>query len=102
MSRRFAIRPTRRDLSEPAIVEALQKAGWEVHKELPVDLLLLKRTEGGRIRMVLMDAKTARGKKAPKARIDKRQEKQNAFVERWDIPKPTCPEEALKAAGEIT
>lgn len=32
----------RRDEGEPQIVEALEKAGWHVWRELPVDLLLYK------------------------------------------------------------
>lgn len=100
MSKRFAVRPFRRDLSEPDIVEALEKAGWEVHKELPVDLLCLKRISPTLVLLKLLEAKTPHGKKKPSARVDKRQEKQNAFVARWDIPKPVTPFEALLAVGE--
>lgn len=89
----------KRDEAEPAIVEALEQAGWEVHRELPVDLLCLKR-DGDHVRVKLLEAKTARGKKNPKAVLDKRQIKQNAFVERWQIDKPTNAFEALLAVGE--
>lgn len=89
----------KRDAAEPPIVEALEKAGWEVHRELPVDLLCLKR-DGDRVRVRLMEVKTARGKRNPKAVLRKEQVKQNAFCERWKIDKPTTPFEALLAAGE--
>lgn len=90
----------KRDQAEPAIVEALEQAGWEVHRELPVDLLCLKR-EGDHVRVKLLEAKTPRGKKKPKAVLDKRQVKQNEFCERWEVEKPTNPLEALLAVGEV-
>lgn len=89
----------KRDEAEPEIVQALEKAGWEVHRELPVDLLCLKR-DGDRVRVKLLEAKTARGKKKPKAILDKRQVKQNEFCERWGVDKPTSAMEALLAVGE--
>lgn len=90
----------KRDAAEPAIVEALEKAGWEVHRELPVDLLALKRIDADRVMVRLLEAKTAQGKRDPKARVRKDQERQNAFCERWNIPKPTTPVDALLAVGE--
>ena len=90
----------RRDKSEPKIVEALEKAGWEVHRELPVDLLCLKRIDSDHVAVRLLEAKTARGKRNPKARVRKDQVEQNEFCERWNIPKPTTPFEALLAVGE--
>lgn len=89
----------KRDQAEPAIVEALEKTGWEIYRELPVDLLALKRVNG-QVLVRLLEAKTAQGKRKPKAVIDKRQVKQNEFCQRWDIPKPTTPIEALVAVGE--
>lgn len=89
----------KRDEAEPEIVAALEKAGWEVYRELPVDLLCLKR-DGAHVRVKLLEAKTARGKKNPKAVLDKRQARQNAFCERWQIDKPTNAFEALLAVGE--
>ena len=88
----------KRDKSEPAIVDALEKAGWEVHRELPVDLLLLKRV-GNTVRIRLLEGKTP-VTKAGKAKKRKDQEKQDAFCERWGVPKPTTPFEALLAVGE--
>jgi hypothetical protein len=66
---------------------------------LPVDLICL-RAKDGQIQVKLLEAKTAKGKRKPKAVIDKRQVKQNEFCERWNIPKPTTPLEALLAVGE--
>jgi hypothetical protein len=103
----------KRDAAEPAIVEALEAAGWEVHRELPVDLVVLKRVsveqlmrmltrfEDGTVLAVgLQEAKTAQGKRNPKARVRKDQLAQNEFCDRWEIPKPTTPIEALLAVGE--
>lgn len=103
----------KRDQSEPDIVDALTSAGWEVHRELPVDLLCLKRVNVRQLIAVLqrypdescllcvpVECKTAVGKKKPKFTIDKRQEKQNAFCDRWKIDKPTTPQEALLLMGE--
>jgi hypothetical protein len=90
----------RRDLAEPAIVQALEAAGWEVHRELPVDLLALKRVDANHVLVRLLEAKTPHGKRNPKARVRKEQVAQNEFVERWSIPKPTTPMEALLAVGE--
>jgi hypothetical protein len=103
----------KRDQSELKSVEALEKAGWEVHRDLDVDLLCLKRVtpekllhmattfdDGTVLAIVLLESKTAYGKRNPKAVLDKRQVKQNAFTERWKILKPTTPVEALIAAGE--
>lgn len=100
MSRRYAVRPSRRDLAEAPIVDALEKAGWTVYRELPVDLLCLKRINYETVEVRLLEAKTAQGKRNPKARVRKEQVVQNEFVERWSIPKPTTPFEALLAVGE--
>lgn len=90
----------KRDAVEPEIVEALEKAGWEVHRELPVDLLCLKRA-GNAVKVRLLECKTPYGKKKPKAIVDKRQQKQLEFCLRWDISKPTSAMEALLAVGEV-
>lgn len=90
----------KRDAVEPEIVEALERAGWEVHRELPVDLLCLKRS-GDTVKVRLLECKTPRGKKKPKAVIDKRQQRQLEFCERWEIQKPTSAQEALLAVGEV-
>lgn len=95
-NRRF---DAKRDQSEKPIVKALEAAGWTVYRELPVDLLALKRTAAG-VTVRLLEAKTAQGKRNPKARVRKDQVVQNEFCARWSIPKPTTPIEALLAVGE--
>lgn len=99
MSYRHA-QTSRRDDAEPDVVEALEKAGWEIHKKLPTDLLALKRVAGELV-VKLVEVKTPRGKKNPKARIDKRQVEQNEFLERHGIPRTCTPDAALQAVGEI-
>jgi hypothetical protein len=89
----------KRDATEPAIVAALESAGWSVYRELPVDLLALKRV-GDRVAVRLLEVKTAQGKRNPKERIRKDRAVQNEFCERWNVPKPTTPMEALLAVGE--
>lgn len=90
----------KRDDAEPDVVEALEKAGWEIHREMPVDLLCLKRVAGALV-IKLVEVKTPKGKKNPKARIDKRQVEQNEFLERHQIPRTCTAVDALKAVGEI-
>lgn len=90
---------SRRDAAEPAVVEALEKAGWEVHKKLPTDLLAIKHKDG-KLVLKLVEVKTAQGKKNPKARIRKDQQEQNEFLERHKIPRTCTPFEALLAVGE--
>lgn len=90
----------KRDQAEPKIVEALEKAGWTVYRDLPVDLLCLKRINYETVEVRLLEAKTAQGKRNPKARVRKDQAAQNDFCARWSIPKPTTPFEALLAVGE--
>jgi hypothetical protein len=86
-------RAAKRDQSEPGIVSALESAGWEVYRHLPVDLLAIK---GGVIR--LLEAKTP----TKTGRIPKRkdQPKQNEFCERHGIPRVGTAEQALEALGE--
>lgn len=95
---RYTRRAAKRDVSEPAIVEALERAGWEVHRELPVDLLCLKRS-GDTVKVRLLECKTPHTK-GGKARKRKDQPDQIAFCERWQVEKPTSAAEALLAVGE--
>lgn len=91
---RYARRP---DESQQAIIMALRLAGWHVWIiGRPVDLLCWKDGKGFRC----LEAKTARGKKNPKARIDKRNEEQIKFIELTGTPRVTCAFEALLAVGE--
>lgn len=95
---RYTRRAAKRDVAEPVIVAALERAGWEVHRELPVDLLCLKRV-GNVVKVRLLECKTPQGK-AGKARKRKDQPEQLAFCERWNVDKPTSAFEALLAVGE--
>lgn len=92
---RYARRP---DESQPAIVEALRNAGWSVWIiGRPVDLLCWKPGRGFRC----LEAKTAYGKKNPKAVIDKRQKEQIEFIDVTGTPRVTSAQEALLAVGEV-
>lgn len=87
----------RKDISHDEIVSALRGAGWSVYEiGRPVDLLCWKAGKG----FVCLEAKTARGKRNPKARIDKRNEEQIKFIETTGTPRVTCAMEALLAVGE--
>lgn len=88
----------RTDTSQPAIVKALREAGWHVWIiGRPVDLLCWKAGKGFRC----LEAKTARGKKNPKAVIDKRQKEQIEFIETTGTRRVTTAFEALLALGEV-
>lgn len=91
---RFAKRP---DESQAAIVKALREAGWYVWIiGRPVDLLCWKAGKGFRC----IECKTARGKKDPKAVVDKRQKEQIQFIETTGTWRVTSAAEALLAVGE--
>lgn len=81
----------KRDRGEPDIVEALEKAGWTVWRELPCDLLLFKPSKGFR----------TLENKAPDARPRKDQQKQADFIQRTNTPVVKTPEEALRALGDL-
>jgi hypothetical protein len=82
----------KRDESEKDIVKALEKAGWEVCRELPIDLLclkyvsreqmlrIIKQSRDGWLAVVPLECKTAQ--KNGKARKRKDQPEQDAFVPR--------------------
>lgn len=92
---RYAKRP---DESQPAIVQALRDAGWHVWIiGRPVDLLCWKAGKGFRC----LEVKTARGKKNPKAVVDKRQKEQIEFIETTGTCRVTSSFEALLAVGEV-
>ncbi len=87
----------RTDTSQQPIVNALRKAGWSVwFIGRPVDLLCWKHGRG----FQLLECKTARGKKTPKAVIDKRRIEQNEFIELTGVRRVCSPFEALLALGE--
>lgn len=92
---RYARRP---DESQAAIVKALRDAGWHVWIiGRPVDLLCWKEGRGFRC----LEAKTPRGKKNPKAVIDKRQKEQIDFINTTGTWRVTSAQEALLAVGEV-
>jgi len=95
MSRRYAVRPSRRDNAEAAIVDALERAGWEVWRELPCDLLVYKPSKGFRT------LETKSNKRADGTVVlRKEQTKQAGFCLRTNTAYVTTPEEALRALGE--
>lgn len=86
----------RADSTQKDIIEALRKAGWEVHViRKPVDLLCIKHG-----RKELLEAKTATGKRNPTAKWRRDQETQNEFCRRTNTPRVTTAEEALRALGD--
>lgn len=86
----------RRDLSEPAIIEALERVGAEVWPlDFPVDLLVRFR-----LHWFLLECKTGRGPKMA-IRKDKRQQAQQNFIAATGIPIVRTPVEALKAIGAL-
>jgi hypothetical protein len=89
------------DTAKADIVAALRKNGIEVYDmKQPVDLLC--RWYCFKIqtyRWQPLEVKTAYGKKAPKARIDKRQTGQTEFIAATRCPVVTTPAEALAVFG---
>ena len=86
-------RAAKRDRSESAVVCAVEAAGWDVYRHLPVDLLCIK---GGRIALLECKTPTKTGK-IPKR---KDQQEQNEFCERHNIPRVGTAAQALEALGE--
>ena len=89
------------DSSQQQIVDGLRKYGvhvWVLGK--PVDLLCWH-SRWGNGNFKLLEVKTARGKRAPKARIDPRQEAQNEFLALTGTPIVTDLSTALAALGLV-
>lgn len=85
------------DKSQPDIVEALHKAGWDVWViSWPVDLLCWKAGHGFKV----LECKTLYGKRNPKPITDKRQKEQIEFLKLTGAPIVCTPMEALLAVGE--
>jgi hypothetical protein len=80
-----------RDDNEPEIVEALEKAGWEAHRTLPLDLLLIG--PDGEIR--LQEVKNIDGKNE----VTEEQQRIVDKCEKADLV--WSPEDALEAIGRI-
>lgn len=92
MSYNRRINPTR-DLAEPDIVDALKKAGWDVYRDLPIDLLCIK---GSKVKLLEVKTPTATGKR----RKRKDQPEQDAFIAKYEVPVVMTPIDALLAVGE--
>lgn len=83
----------KRDDSEKDIVEALEKAGFRVWRELPVDLLVYRPDIGIR----LLENKTPT--KTGKRRKRKDQKAQEEFIRLTGTPVVLTPEAALRVLG---
>lgn len=89
----------KRDKSEPAIVEALEAAGYDVYRQMRVDLCVRKSYwEPGVVQ--LLECKTGQGKKG-RIRIDKRQKAQMAFLAETGVPRVTTSAMALEAVRAV-
>ena len=92
------------DSTQADIVDGLRRAGVRVEIiGQPVDLLC--RYWSNRHRDFIwmpLEVKTPYGKRAPKARADKRQETQRRFLAETGVPVVTSFTEALKALGLLT
>lgn len=87
---------TRRDASETPIVEAIEKAGVQVYKKMPCDLLCrVPADPPGILRAI--EIKTPQGKREPKVRLRKDQKDQAEFCAETGTPYVTTIAEAFKA-----
>jgi len=85
----------KRDAAEPAIVEALERAGFDVWQQDMPDLLVRRQSwPPGMVQ--LLEVKTGT------AKIRKEQEVQRNFIESTKTPIVRTPIEALKAVGAIS
>lgn len=82
----FKYHASHRDQNEPAIIEALEKAGAQVWRKLPVDLLYKFRGRWG-----VMEVKD------PAKMNRKDQPDQDAFIAQTGCPKVSTPQEAIEA-----
>lgn len=80
----------KRDTSERAVIDGLEKAGYSIWQDLPVDLLCFKAG-----RFYVLEVKTG------KARTRKSQARQAAFIALTGCATISTPEDALKALGAI-
>lgn len=88
----------RRDKSEPEIVKALRAAGYDVYRDLPVDLAI-RRSYWEPGAFLLMECKTPQKRGAARKRKD--QDKQQAVLRACGIPKVTTPAQAVEAARAV-
>lgn len=89
----------RRDTSEPAIIDALERAGFDVWQRDEPDLMVRKTSWAPGL-VQLLECKTGKGKKLTVAK-DVRQEGQRRFLEATGTPVVRTPLEALRAVGAI-
>lgn len=76
----------RTDTTQKTIVEALRNAGYAVHViGRPVDLLVRHSTWDVNL-WTLLELKTPTGKRAPKPKLDKRQQEQAQFCCEFEVP----------------
>lgn len=80
----------KRDAVEPGIIADLEKAGWQVWQDLPVDLLCFKAG-----RFAVLEIKTGKGK------TRKSQVRQAAFVAQTGCPVVSSSIAALEALGSL-
>lgn len=85
----------KRDVSEPAIVDALRKAGFQVYTQLPCDLLVWRPDKGWHTLENKTPTKTGKRRR----RTD--QGSQDAFIALTGTPVVLTPEEALRALGAV-
>lgn len=84
-------RAAKRDSSETEIVAAIEKAGWQVFRSLPADLLCFKAGV-----WKVLEAKSPRNQKGD-PRHDKRQKAQAEFLSLTSTPVVVTPQQALDA-----
>lgn len=90
----------KRDKAEPAIVKALEAAGYEVERDLRTDLAV-RRSYWEPGVFFMLECKTPRNKRG-KSYIDKRQTKQIEFLKRTGVKRVTTPAAALEAVRAIS
>ena len=82
----------RRDLSEPAIVAALEAAGCSVYRKLPVDLLVWH-PRFGKNNFMLVEVKSPQKRGERRSRKD--QPEQDAFCQKHGVPYVVSAEAAV-------
>jgi hypothetical protein len=92
---------TKRDAAEPPIIDALEKAGFDVWPLDELADLACRRPSWAPGIFQLLEVKTGRGKKLT-VRQDKRQKVQQTFLEVTRTPIVRTPMEALRAVGAVT
>lgn len=94
-NRRYA---AKRDLAEPAVVEAIEAAGCIVYRSLPCDLLIRRHSDPpGMLRT--LEVKTPQKRGGIRKRKD--QQAQDEFLASTGTPRVTTPEAALAALGVV-